>query len=165
MQSCGACHDTAFIEQHSFHSDLGLGDFGRDDVTLAQPWDQSSGLFGKWDPLTYRYLSPEGAVQLDMSTAEWLMKFGAFVPGGGPATTARNGAPLGTLGPDAANPETSLLGADGASARGTGSNPAWWRWTASSATWRSPMPPRAPRPWPRVTLPGPIRRRSWPQAL
>ncbi len=113
MQSCGTCHDTNFIEQRSFHSDLGLGDFGRSDVDLAQPWDQSGGLFGKWDPLTYRYLSPEGAVQLDMSTAEWLMQLGAFVPGGGPATTARDGAPLVTLNPDAADPQTSLLQPDG----------------------------------------------------
>ena len=113
MQSCGTCHDTDYIEEHSFHSDLGLGDFGRTDVDLAQPWDQSSGFFGKWDPLTYRYLSPEGAVRLDMSTAEWLMQFGAFVPGGGPATTARNGAPLVSLDPEAANPQTSLLQPDG----------------------------------------------------
>lgn len=113
MQSCGTCHDTNFIETHSFHSDLGLGDFGRTDIALAQPWDQSRGFFGKWDPLTYRALSPEGAVQLDLSTAEWLQKFGAFVPGGGPATTARNGAPLITLAPDAANPEASLLAANG----------------------------------------------------
>src|SRR5512139_3483574 len=27
MQTCGACHDTVFIESHSFHSDLGLADF------------------------------------------------------------------------------------------------------------------------------------------
>ncbi len=113
MQSCGACHDTSFIAQHSFHSDLGLSDFGRTDIEVAQPWDQSRGLFGRWDPLTNRTLSPEGAVQLDLSTAEWLMKFGAFVPGGGPATTARNGAALTTLPPDAANPEASLLAADG----------------------------------------------------
>ncbi len=113
MQSCGSCHDTTFIEQHSFHSDLGLSDFGRSDVAHAQPWDQSSGLFGKWDPLTYRFLSPEGAVQLDLSTAEWLQKFGAFVPGGGPATTTRDGAPLATLAPDAANPEAAILAADG----------------------------------------------------
>ena len=28
MQTCGSCHDTTFIEQHSFHADLGLSDFG-----------------------------------------------------------------------------------------------------------------------------------------
>ena len=81
----------------------------------GRPWDTSNGLFGKWDPLTYRYLTPEGDERLDLSTAEWLMLLGARVAGGGPATTSRDGAPLTDLAPDAANPETSLLQADGSS--------------------------------------------------
>ena len=52
MHTCGGdCHNTTFIEQHSFHADLGLADFGAEDLQLAQPWDQSRGVFGKWDPL------------------------------------------------------------------------------------------------------------------
>jgi thiosulfate reductase cytochrome b subunit len=58
-----------------------------------------------------------------MSTAEWLIQFGAFVPGGGPATTARNGAPLTSLAPDDASPESSLLAADGSVQP--------WNWQAS----------------------------------
>ncbi|MEZ4617833.1 MAG: multiheme c-type cytochrome [Caldilineaceae bacterium] len=109
MRTCGFCHDTAFIEEHSFHADLGLADFSDPTVTLAQPWDSSRGLFGKWDPLVYRLLSPEGAERLDLSTAEWLMVNGGRVAGGGPATTARDGSPLVALTATAENPETSLL--------------------------------------------------------
>lgn len=109
MRTCGACHDATFIEQHSFHADLGLAAFGNADRTVTQPWDASSGLFGKWDPLTYRFLSPADAERLDLSTAEWLMRNGWRVAGGGPATTARNGAALVDLPAQAGNPETSLL--------------------------------------------------------
>ena len=121
MRTCGTCHDTTYIESHSFHADLGLGDFvdgpgaasvagtASNPVTstmaFAQPWDLSSGIFGKWDPLTYRYLSPAGAERIDLTTADWLRQFGARVPGGGPATTARNGAPLSTLPAEAGNVE------------------------------------------------------------
>src|SRR4026207_2143275 len=27
MQTCGQCHNTEFIQQHAFHSDLGLSDY------------------------------------------------------------------------------------------------------------------------------------------
>jgi hypothetical protein len=66
MKTCGQCHDTAFISSHSFHADLGLSSFGEigrgavNSATVnssARAWDQSDGLFGKWNPLTYRYLS------------------------------------------------------------------------------------------------------------
>ena len=114
MQTCGSCHDTEFIASHSFHADLGLAAFTAPGTTTnGRVWDTSNGLFGKWDPLTYRYLTPDGDERLDLSTAEWLMLLGPRVAGGGPATTARNGEALTTLAPDAANPETSLLQADG----------------------------------------------------
>lgn len=114
MQTCGACHDTAFIAGHSFHADLGLADFTAPGTTTGgRAWDTSNGLFGKWDPLTYRTLTPEGDERLDLSTAEWLMLLGPRVAGGGPAVTARDGEALITLAPDAAKPETSLLQADG----------------------------------------------------
>jgi thiosulfate reductase cytochrome b subunit/cytochrome c2 len=110
MQTCGACHDTAFIESHSFHSNLGLKDYTTAGETHAgKPWDASNGLFGKFDPLTYRYLTQSGDERLDLSTAGWLMLNAGRIPGGGPATTARDGQPLTSLSPDAANPEASLL--------------------------------------------------------
>jgi len=126
IKTCGECHDTAFIEQHSFHADLGLRDASR--TTAGQTgsgraWDTSNGLFGKWDPLTYRYLSPAGDERLDLSTAEWLMTRGERVAGGGPATTSRQGQPLTTLAPRSNDPETSRLGPDG--------QPATWDWNKS----------------------------------
>jgi thiosulfate reductase cytochrome b subunit len=127
MQTCGACHDTAFIADHSFHADLGLAGFTAPGETAnGRAWDTSSGLFGKWDPLTYRYLTPTGDERLDLSTAEWLMLLGARVAGGGPATTSRDGAPLTDLAPDAANPETNMLNADGTVAA--------WDWSESGVT-------------------------------
>jgi thiosulfate reductase cytochrome b subunit len=83
MQTCGACHNAEFIASHSFHTTLGLEDFGN--PTSGRPWDTSPGLFGKWNPLTYRYLSPEGDTRPDLTLPEWLMTFGARVVGGGPA--------------------------------------------------------------------------------
>jgi thiosulfate reductase cytochrome b subunit len=98
MQTCGECHDTDFIESHSFHADLGLSDL-----------ETRNGFFGKWDPISYRYLSQPGDEHLDLSTAEWLMENGERVPGGGPATTSRAGTPLNQLNGDATNPEAALL--------------------------------------------------------
>jgi hypothetical protein len=51
------------------------------------------------------------------------MTLGARVAGGGPATTSRDGAPLTDLAPDAANPETNILNADGTVAA--------WDWSES----------------------------------
>ena len=110
MNTCGgACHNTTFIEQHSFHADLGLADFGAAELELAQPWDQSRGVFGKWDPLTYRFLSPADADRIDLTTVDWLKLHGARVPGGGPGVTARDGTPLTSLSPAADNPEASTV--------------------------------------------------------
>lgn len=115
MQTCGACHDTAFIADHSFHADLGLSSFtAPGEAASGRPWDTSNGLFGKWDPLTYRYLTPAGDARLDLSTAEWLKLLGDRVVGGGPATTSRSGDPLTSLAPDPTNPEASIRQADGA---------------------------------------------------
>lgn len=110
MQTCGQCHDTAFIESHSFHADLGLKTGG--------------GLYGRWDPLTYRYLSQPGDSLLDLSTAEWLMVNGKRIPGGGPATTSRTGQPLTQLSPNPVNPEAAFLNPE------TG-QPEGWNWAQS----------------------------------
>lgn len=83
MQTCGTCHDADFIASHSFHTTLGLEDLGQ--PTSGRPWDSSPGLFGKWNPLTYRYLSPAGDTRVDLTLPEWLVTFGARVVGGGPA--------------------------------------------------------------------------------
>lgn len=109
MKTCGQCHDTAFIESHAFHADLGLSAF----ASSATSWDASPGLFGKWDPLSYRFLSQTGDERLDLSTPEWLMLTGARVVGGGPALRSRDGKPLSELPLQADNPETALLEANG----------------------------------------------------
>ncbi|MER2598672.1 MAG: cytochrome b/b6 domain-containing protein [Caldilineales bacterium] len=93
--TCGACHDTAFIETHSFHSDLGFSSLtAAGETGSGNLWDTSPGLFGKFDPLTYRYLSVPGDERLDLSTAGWLQVMGPRISGGGPGTTSREGKPL-----------------------------------------------------------------------
>lgn len=118
MQTCGQCHDTEFIQGHAFHSDLGVSDYKENGG-----YNTSTGTFGKWDPLTYRYLSQAGDERLDMGTAEWLMLNGDRVVGGGPAVTSRNGNTLSQLTVDTTNPETAILNEDGSV--GT------WDWKAS----------------------------------
>lgn len=108
MQTCGQCHDTGFIQSHAFHSDLGLSDFND-----GNGFNASTGTFGKWDPLTYRFLSQEGDEHLDLSTAEWLMLNGSRVVGGGPATTSRDGNALESLSINASNYETAILNGNG----------------------------------------------------
>ena len=108
MKTCGQCHDTEFIQSHAFHSDLGLSAYVQDGEI-----NSSNGMFGKWDPLTYRFLSQKGDERLDLSTAQWLELDGARVVGGGPATTARDGKPLTSLTADASNPETNILDQNG----------------------------------------------------
>ncbi len=64
MTTCGQCHDTEFISTHSFHTDVGLNSLSAPgEQEGGQSWDISPGLFGKWNPLTYSYLSPEGDEQ------------------------------------------------------------------------------------------------------
>lgn len=121
--TCGTCHDTAFIEAHAFHADLGLSSMTpAGQAASGNPWDTSSGLFGQFDPLTYRYLTPAGDARLDLSTAEWLMVSGARAVGGGPATTARASTPL--TGTVLSAPEATIL--DPASGQ-----PVAWDWTQS----------------------------------
>ncbi len=119
MQTCGQCHDTQFIESHAFHSDLGLGDYYPASETL----DTGNGLFGEWDPLTYRFLSTENDERLDLGTAEWLMLNGARIVGGGPAESSRDGESLADLAPNIQNPETSTLDENG--------KPSIWDWEIS----------------------------------
>lgn len=124
-QTCGQCHDTDFINSHSFHADLGLSGLTTPGQTgSGRAWDASSGLFGKFDPLTYRYLSQPGDERLDLSTADWLMVYGARIPGGGPGVSARDGRPLEELEPDAADTEASRI--DPATGQ-----PVAWDWAAS----------------------------------
>ncbi|MEW6085384.1 MAG: cytochrome b/b6 domain-containing protein [Chloroflexota bacterium] len=118
MQTCGQCHDTAFIQSHAFHSDLGLSDYQN-----TADFNASTGIFGKWDPLTYRYLSQPGDERLDLSTAEWLMLNGTRAVGGGPAEVSRDGTLLTDLKVSRENPETAIL---------KNGQPSVWNWDSSS---------------------------------
>ena len=110
MNTCGACHNAEFIVTHSYHADVGLQDSSNPGQTASErPWDTSPGLFGRWNPITYRVLSPEGDALLDMGTAGWLQTLGTRHVGGGPATTSREGIPLMELAANPGDPETSIL--------------------------------------------------------
>lgn len=106
MQTCGSCHDAEFIAGHSSHADVGLSEFG---TAGTHAWDNSSGLFGNWNPITYRYLSSADDAHWDMTTVEWIRTFGTRHVGGGPATTSREGLPLTALAPDADGVEASIV--------------------------------------------------------
>ncbi len=123
MKTCGECHDTDFITTHSFHTDVGLSAFGSDTASKTHTWDQGTGQFGQWDPLTYRYLSSQGDTRVDMTTAEWIKVNGARHAGGGPAEISREGQPLTSLAPDAANVEASIIDSTGAASA--------WNWQQS----------------------------------
>ena len=83
MRTCNECHDTEFIASHSFHADVGLSDMTAPGETgNGRAWDTSLGLFGKWDPITYRYLSPQTDATTDLTTAEWIKIFGVRHAGG-----------------------------------------------------------------------------------
>ncbi|TFH35293.1 MAG: hypothetical protein E4G99_07615, partial [Anaerolineales bacterium] len=92
MQTCGACHDAAFIEAHSFHASQGFQDLTDPGLLEgSRPWDTGPGLFGRWSTLAYRYLSPQDDALLDLGTAAWIQVYGPRHVGGGPAVYARDG--------------------------------------------------------------------------
>ncbi len=125
LKTCGACHDTAFIQSHSDHVSLGLDEFGQPGtIANGRTWDTSPGAFGRWDPLRYRYLSPTGDPLLDLGTPEWVTSYGDRHVGGGPALNARDGQSLTKLPADAGNPETATL--DPVTGKATA-----WDWAAS----------------------------------
>ena len=61
MQTCGSCHDTAFIQSHSFHSDAGLSSLSAPGTTgSGRDWDVSNGIFGRFNPLPIAIFRPKG---------------------------------------------------------------------------------------------------------
>ncbi|MEN8234622.1 MAG: cytochrome b/b6 domain-containing protein [Actinomycetota bacterium] len=110
LNTCGQCHDVDFIVEHNYHASLGLDDLGTAGSTESgRAWDTSNGPFGRWNPITYRYLTPPGDHLVDLTTPEWIMTLGTRHPGSGPATTARDGSDLETRSSDQADPEASVL--------------------------------------------------------
>jgi thiosulfate reductase cytochrome b subunit/cytochrome c553 len=110
LNTCGACHDTNFISQHSYHASVGLYEGTEPGQTgSGRLWDTSPGYFGRWNPITYRTLTPQGDERLDLGTAEWIMTLGLRHVGGGPATTGRDGTPLDQIPVVSGDPETHIL--------------------------------------------------------
>ena len=110
MQTCGQCHDTDYIASHGFHANVGLNDMTAPGAAPnSLPWETGPGLFGGWDALTYRTLTPVGGERLDLTTPDWIRTLGLRHVGGGPAVTSRDGTPLLDLPADAQNPETATI--------------------------------------------------------
>jgi len=95
INTCGSCHDTNFITNHSFHTTVGMNDLTKPGGTVTErPWDISPGYFGSWNSIEYRYLSPQGDKRIDLTTPDWLRLYGLRHVGGGPAIYSRSGTPL-----------------------------------------------------------------------
>ncbi len=110
MNTCGSCHDSAFIAEHSFHVSVGLNDLSSPGKTVTErPWDISPGFFGTWNPLEYRYLSPQGDKKVDLTTPDWIQLYGLRHVGGGPAMYARDGQLLMDLKYSSTSLETNIV--------------------------------------------------------
>ncbi len=109
--TCGSCHDTEYIERHNFHSTLGLKELGHPRENFkGYPWELSTGLFGKWNPILYRRLTAVEEETIDLGTVDWLQMFGRYHAGGGPAEFSRDGSSLLELSDtDPQNPEASVF--------------------------------------------------------
>ncbi len=117
MNTCGSCHDTDFIADHSYHVSVGSDDLRSPGQTsTGRAWDISAGYFGSWNSIEYRYLSPQGDERVDLTTPDWIRLYGLRHVGGGPARYSRNGTPLEdlpysirSLETNSLNPETGQL--------------------------------------------------------
>ena len=117
MNTCGDCHDTAFIADHSYHVSAGLNDLSSPGSTFSErPWDISPGFFGSWNSIEYRYLSPQGDDRVDLTTPDWIRLYGLRHVGGGPAMISQDGQSLqelpyrsGDLETNRVDPETGKL--------------------------------------------------------
>lgn len=118
-KSCGVCHDSAYIEGHSYHASLGQGESGG-----ARPFDHGPGRLGRWDPLAYDRLSPSGSEKLEIGLAAWIQSRGPNLVGGGPTRRSANGQLLEELTPGTTpTVETHVLDASG--------QPQPWDWAGS----------------------------------
>jgi hypothetical protein len=110
MNTCGSCHDTEFIAGTALTPMPGLSEmYAPGETGNGRSWEISSGTFGKWNPLLYHTLTPEGDGTVDLTTPGWLMFFSERHVGGGPAVTSRTGQPLLSLAPDASSLDASVI--------------------------------------------------------
>ncbi len=80
ITTCGACHDTDFIEAHSDHSDAGAAQIGSSNK--QHQWEAGPGYFGSWNAVDYDLLLK--ADSNDADKVEWLKRYGSNHVGGGP---------------------------------------------------------------------------------
>jgi octaheme c-type cytochrome (tetrathionate reductase family) len=85
MKTCSECHDTDYIAKHNYHSQAGYNE----PFEAGRAFDTSPGMFGRFEPLINRYLTPSGDDKLDMGTADWVKTMGPRHVGGGPAQFSR----------------------------------------------------------------------------
>jgi thiosulfate reductase cytochrome b subunit len=109
MRTCGACHDTEFIEKESAHAGAGW-DASREKnrEPNERPWEEDEEMLGGWNAITYRTISRPKDGAIDLSLPDWIRFFGRRHAGGGPAYRAADGSLLSekkSAGPD--DPEAS----------------------------------------------------------
>jgi len=80
IKTCGACHDTTYIEAHSDHSDAGASQKASQDT--QHNWETGSGYFGRWNVIDYDLVLNAELTEQDIS--QWLRRYGARHVGGGP---------------------------------------------------------------------------------
>ena len=126
--TCGECHDTSYIESHSYHAAAGFDELrAPGEVPGGAPWEISGGLFGRWDPVRYRRLTLAGESTFDLGVADWIRVYGDRHVGGGPAYWGRDGEPLALSRPGTEPaPETHVQGVGD-------EGPRVWDWAASGA--------------------------------
>ena len=79
INSCGACHDTAYITASSDHADAGFSQLGT--AENRHDWSAGPGFYGSWDSLRFdSSLGADGKIDSDA----WLRLFGSRHVGGGP---------------------------------------------------------------------------------
>lgn len=80
IKTCGACHDTTFIQAHSDHADA--GDLQSGKSTTLHSWDTGPGYYGAWNAIDYDLSLKPDKVELDREA--WLKRYGFRHIGGGP---------------------------------------------------------------------------------
>jgi hypothetical protein len=122
MQTCGTCHDTAWIEAHSPHAWLGLDELapGRS----GRAFDSGPGTLRRFDPISYVHVSFDPTA-FTLGVADWLRREGDRHVGGGLATKTHDGRDLRAL--DPANEDDRVY----THGRGGEDAPMAWNWEQS----------------------------------
>jgi len=80
IKTCGACHDTDYIEAHSDHANAGADKIGK---KSQHQWAGGPGYYGNWNAIDYDLLLTDK--DNDQYIINWLQRYGSRHAGGGPA--------------------------------------------------------------------------------